>query len=67
MDDAEQIAVLRARLNRDYETYVRLYGPINRFHFRPTGRTDPRTGEKKTARITPSSPARSSCSGADAS
>ena len=36
-----------------YDTYLRTYGPISRFSWRHTGRTDPGTGEEKLARIRP--------------
>ena len=52
-DDTPGLGDLRADLNRQYDTYVRLHGPVNRFKLRPTGRTDPETGEKKQARIRP--------------
>ena len=32
---------------------MRAYGPVNRFSWRRTGRTDPDTGEEKLARIRP--------------
>ena len=30
-DDIAEIAALRAELNRRYDTYLRSYGPLNRF------------------------------------
>ena len=52
-DDTPQIARLRADLNRRYDTYVRTYGPLNRFTVRRTGRTDRKTGEPVMARVRP--------------
>ena len=52
-DDTPQIAGLRADLNRRYHTYVRTYGPLNRFTVRRTGRTDRKTGEPVMARVRP--------------
>ncbi|WP_165942567.1 helicase-related protein [Micromonospora sp. KC721] len=46
-------AALRAQLNDRYDAYVAVYGPLNRYTRRPTGRTDPETGEPKMARINP--------------
>ncbi|MFG1892121.1 helicase-related protein [Micromonospora sp. NPDC049051] len=46
-------AALRAQLNDRYDAYVATYGPLNRYTRRPTGRTDPETGEPKMARINP--------------
>ncbi|MFG3423420.1 helicase-related protein [Micromonospora sp. NPDC048063] len=46
-------AALRAQLNDRYDAYVAAYGPLNRYTRRPTGRTDPETGEPKMARINP--------------
>ena len=40
-------------LGHRYDSYVRAYGPVNRFSWRHTGRTDPGTGEEKLARIRP--------------
>ncbi|HCU48911.1 MAG TPA: helicase [Micromonosporaceae bacterium] len=53
MDDTAEIGALRERLNRRYDAYHQRYGPINRFTMRSTGRTDPQTGEAKTARMRP--------------
>jgi SAM-dependent methyltransferase len=52
-DDTEEMAGLRRRLNDRYDSYVRSYGPVSRFKWRPTGRTDPETGEERRARIRP--------------
>ncbi|RAO03070.1 helicase [Micromonospora noduli] len=46
-------AALRAQLNDRYDAYVAVYGPLNRYTLRPTGRLDPETGEPKMARINP--------------
>ena len=43
----------RAQLTRQYDEYVRAYGPLNRFSLRRTGRTDPVTGEPVMARVAP--------------
>lgn len=47
------MSVLRADLNRLYDAYHARYGPLNRFTSRPSGRTDPETGEPKMSRIRP--------------
>jgi hypothetical protein len=52
-EDTPEIAALRADLRRRHEGYVRRHGPINRFTLRRTGRTDPRTGEERYARVAP--------------
>jgi N12 class adenine-specific DNA methylase/SAM-dependent methyltransferase len=52
-EDTPELDALRRDLNRRYDDYVRSYGTINRFAWRPTGRTDPDTGEEKLARIRP--------------
>jgi N12 class adenine-specific DNA methylase len=52
-DDTDQIAELRAQLNRRYDTYLANFGPINRVTTRRTGRVDPDTGEERIARIRP--------------
>ena len=44
---------MRRDLNIRYDSYLRTYGPISRFSWRHTGRTDPDTGEEKLARIRP--------------
>jgi hypothetical protein len=44
---------LRAELGRRYDSYLRVYGPLNRFTVRRTGRADPVTGEPATARVSP--------------
>lgn len=49
----EQMAALRERLNRQYDTYVKRYGPINRVTSRNTGRFDPKTGEPVLAHVRP--------------
>jgi N12 class adenine-specific DNA methylase len=52
-DDTPELEQLRRELDRRYDTYVRAYGPVNRFSWRHTGRIDPGTGEEKLARIRP--------------
>lgn len=44
---------LRGRLNRQYDNYVRKYGPLNRFSLARAGRTDPETGEERHRRVFP--------------
>jgi N12 class adenine-specific DNA methylase len=51
--DTPAIDTERTLLRADYHEYVRGWGPINRFTERRTGRTDPETGEERTARIMP--------------
>ena len=51
--DTPAIDTERALLRGEYQDYVRRWGPINRFTERRTGRTDPETGEERTARIMP--------------
>ena len=53
LDDTAELDALRRDLNLRYDTYLRAYGPISRFSWRHTGRTDPSTGEEKLARIRP--------------
>ena len=53
LDDTPELAELRLDLGRRYDSYVRAYGPVNRFTWRNTGRTDPITGEEKRARVRP--------------
>ena len=52
-DDTDEMTGLRRRLNDRYDSYVRTYGPVARFKWRPTGKTDPATGEERRARIRP--------------
>ena len=52
-ENTPQIDGLRAELNRQYEAYLRTYGPLNRSSLRRTGRIDPATGEEARARIRP--------------
>lgn len=52
-DNTPELDRLRAQLNIRYDAYVQKYGPINRFTWRRTGRTDADTGEEKMARVTP--------------
>lgn len=49
----ERMTALRARLNRQYDAYVKRYGPINRVTSRNTGRIDPKTGEPVLAQVRP--------------
>ncbi|MGD9526384.1 MAG: helicase-related protein [Dehalococcoidia bacterium] len=49
----EHLDRLRAELNDRYDTYLARFGPINRFTWRRTGRTDPDTGEERLARQRP--------------
>jgi N12 class adenine-specific DNA methylase len=53
IDDTDDIVRMGEQLNTAYDAYVRQYGPINRFSWRRTGRTDPETGEERVARIRP--------------
>jgi len=53
MAGEEQMTALRERLNRQYDAYVKRYGPINRVTGRNTGRVDPKTGEPVLAQIRP--------------
>jgi N12 class adenine-specific DNA methylase/SAM-dependent methyltransferase len=53
LDDTPELDDLRRDLNLRYDTYLRTYGPISRFSWRHTGRTDPATGEEKLARVRP--------------
>jgi SAM-dependent methyltransferase len=52
LDDDSGLDQLRHRLNRNYDTYVSAFGPINRFSWRP-GRTHPVTGETTQIRVPP--------------
>jgi len=52
-DDTPQIGALRAELNRRYDHYLAVFGPLNRYALRRTGRTDPATGEPVIARVQP--------------
>jgi N12 class adenine-specific DNA methylase/SAM-dependent methyltransferase len=52
-DDTPELERLRRELNRRYDAYLRRWGPINRFSWRPTGRHDPETGEPRLARVRP--------------
>lgn len=49
----DQMIRLRERLNRQYDAYLKRYGPINRVTSRKTGRTDPKTGEPVLAQVRP--------------
>ncbi|HEX5117835.1 MAG TPA: DEAD/DEAH box helicase family protein [Pseudonocardiaceae bacterium] len=52
-DDTPELDRLRHQLTLRYDAYARQYGPINRFTWRRTGRTDPDTGEERMARVQP--------------
>ncbi len=52
-DDTPDTERLRGELGHQYDTYVRAYGPLNRFTHRRTGRTDPVTGQPVMARVAP--------------
>lgn len=43
----------RQRLNRQYDSYARRYGPLNRFSLARTGRVDPETGEERQRKVFP--------------
>jgi N12 class adenine-specific DNA methylase len=51
-DDTPEITAARATLRHDYQRYLGVYGPLNRYSLRPTGRTD-EDGEPSYARIVP--------------
>lgn len=51
-DDTQEIIAARAALRHDYQRYLGVYGPLNRYSLRPTGRTD-EDGEPSYARIVP--------------
>jgi N12 class adenine-specific DNA methylase len=51
-DDTDDITTARASLRRDYQKYLGVYGPLNRYSLRPTGRTGD-NGEPTFARIVP--------------
>lgn len=53
MASEERMTALRERLNRQYDAYVKRYGPINRVTSRNTGRIDPKTGEPVLAQVRP--------------
>jgi N12 class adenine-specific DNA methylase len=52
-DDTADLDGLRAGLGRRYDAYVRVFGPLNRFSWRRTGRVDPGTGQERMARVRP--------------
>jgi N12 class adenine-specific DNA methylase/SAM-dependent methyltransferase len=52
-EDTAGIQTLRVELNRRYDSYLRAFGPVNRFSLRRTGRTDPSTGDQVMARVQP--------------
>ena len=53
LDDTPELGALRAALNTRYDACTAAWGPVNRFSWRRTGRTDPDTGEEALARIRP--------------
>jgi N12 class adenine-specific DNA methylase len=53
LDDTPDLERLRRDLNHRYDAYARAHGPIGRFSWRRTGKTDPETGQDKLARISP--------------
>jgi N12 class adenine-specific DNA methylase len=52
-DDTTELREIRDRLNRQYDSYLQTFGPLNRYTVRRTGRTDPSTGDPVLARIQP--------------
>ncbi|HOB80932.1 MAG TPA: helicase-related protein [Ornithinibacter sp.] len=55
LDDTAELDRMRTRLAMTWRSYLKAYGPINRYTLRRTGRTNPDTGEDVYARITPAS------------
>ena len=53
-DDSEEITRLRAQLNVGYGAYLARNGPVKRFTWSASGRTDPATGEEKQIKRRPS-------------
>jgi len=53
LDDSPELERKRRDLNARYDAYLRAYGPVGRFSWRRTGRTDPETGEEKLSRARP--------------
>lgn len=53
LDYTVELDELRQQLNTSYDAYLARFGPLNRFTWRRTGRTDAETGEPKLARISP--------------
>jgi SAM-dependent methyltransferase len=53
IEDTPELALMRVQLRDHYTAYVELYGPLNRYTLRRTGRADPDSGEERMARITP--------------
>ncbi|GAA1532697.1 helicase-related protein [Brevibacterium picturae] len=51
-EDTEEITATRDSLRRDYQKYLGTYGPLNRFSWRRTGRTN-EAGEDTYARVIP--------------
>jgi len=52
-EDTDRIEGLRRLLNRQYDSYLARWGPINRITYRRTGRLDEHTGADRLARIAP--------------
>jgi len=52
-EDTPDTQRLRGELRVRYDSYVRAYGPLNRFSLRRTGRADPVTGQDKMAQVRP--------------
>jgi N12 class adenine-specific DNA methylase/SAM-dependent methyltransferase len=52
-DDTPELDTMRRALNARYDAYAAAWGPVNRFSWRRTGRTDPGTGEEALARARP--------------
>ncbi|GJF03858.1 hypothetical protein PSD17_28170 [Pseudonocardia sp. D17] len=53
LDYTVELDELREQLNTSYDAYLSQYGPLNRFTWRRTGRTNPETDEPVMARIAP--------------
>ncbi|WP_181392039.1 DEAD/DEAH box helicase family protein [Pseudonocardia dioxanivorans] len=53
LDYTAELDELRQQLNTTYDAYLAQYGPLNRFTWRRTGRTNPETNEPVMARIAP--------------
>ena len=47
LDDTAELDRMRQDLGRRYDTYVRAYGPVNRFSWRHTGRARPQVPAKR--------------------
>jgi N12 class adenine-specific DNA methylase len=51
--DDTTFADLQRDLNRQYDSYTRAYGPLNRFKLSRTGRVDADTGEERVRQLRP--------------